>query len=229
MNRSAIILGSAWLAMSAALALGTGCGSSSTTTGSGGSTSTTGTTTTTTAGTGGTGGTAAATCEDYCTENLANCKDANAQWPSKESCLAACATFPAGKTGDTSGDSLGCRVYHTGAAATDAATHCHHAGPTGGDKDPSDAAEGVCGEGCEAFCGIAMAACTGANSQYADMAACMTDCKTFKPDAASYSTADTATNDFGCRMYHLSVAATDSGSADTHCGHIKSTSPVCVN
>ena len=35
----------------------------------------------------------------------------------------------------------------------------------------------------------------------------MTDCKTFKPDAASYSTADTATNDFGCRMYHLSVAA----------------------
>ena len=101
----------------------------------------------------------------------------------------------------------------------------------GGDTTTTPADLGAIGNPltCLAYCDAVMANCTGANSQYADMAACMTDCKTFKPDAASYSTADTATNDFGCRMYHLSVAATDSGSADTHCGHIKSTSPVCVN
>ena len=61
--------------------------------------------------------------------------------------------------------------------------------------------------------------------QYADKAACMAECKTFKVNKAdSYSIADTDTDDFGCRMYHLSVAATDAMSATTHCGHIKAAS-----
>jgi hypothetical protein len=233
MKHAGLFLGSTLLAMTAFVSAGTGCGGDGTggtggsTTGTGGSTTTT-TTTTTTTGTGGMGG-SPATCADYCTQNLANCKDANKQWPSEESCLAACATFPAGMPSDMAGNSLACRAYHTGAAASDAATHCNHAGPIGGDNDPTDAAGGPCGEGCEAFCAIALAVCTGSNVQYADAATCMTDCKTFKANATPYSTADTSTNDFGCRMYHLSVAATDAASADTHCGHIKSSSPVCTN
>lgn len=215
--------------MSASVAFSTGCGgeSSTSTTGSGGSTSST-TSTTTTVGTGGTGGGAAATCADYCTENLANCKDATKQWPSQDSCLAACATFAAGTPGDTSGNSLACRVYHTGAAKMDAATHCHHAGPTSGDRDPTDAVGGPCGEGCEAFCNIAQAVCTGANAQYKSAAECVAECGKFKASPAPYSTADTAADTFGCRVYHLSVAATDAASADTHCAHIVLASTTCT-
>ena len=204
---------------------GTGGG----TTGTGGAASTTGTggdaTTTTTTSTG-TGMMAVLDCPSYCAAVDANCKGAMAQYPSTASCLAYCAALPPGKLGDTDGNSLGCRLYHGGApAVADAATHCAHAGPTGGDKDVTDAAAATCGEGCDAFCSVAVKACTTA---YADKETCLTDCKKFKPDMASYSTANTDKDTFGCRFYHLSVAATDAASATAHCGHIKSVSPTCT-
>jgi hypothetical protein len=195
---------------------GTGGGASTSTTGTGGSGS--GTTSST-----GTGTPATLDCASYCTEVMANCTGANAQYKTKDSCMGVCAAFPVGKIEDKGGDTLGCRLYHGGANAVSAPdVHCAHAGPTGGDKDVTDATEGMCGEGCEAFCEIALAVCTGANVQYKDKPTCMTECKTFKADVATYSTADTATNDFGCRMYHLSVAATDPMSATAHCPHIVS-------
>jgi hypothetical protein len=170
----------------------------------------------------------ALTCDAYCAEVMTNCTGANAQFTDMATCMGTCAGYPAGALTDTSGNTLGCRLYHGGAPSqATPAMHCPHAGITGGDKDPTDTNAGACGEACDSFCSVALKVCTGANSQYADMAACMAECKTFKADAADFNTSDTSTNDYGCRAYHLTAAAKDAAAAATHCPHIKASSSVC--
>jgi hypothetical protein len=171
---------------------------------------------------------ALATCTSYCSGIQAACTTAKQQYATVASCLGACAGFVAGTPGATSGNSFACRAYHLGLAVSDPGTHCKHAGPSGGDNDPTDTVAGTCGEACDSFCDVALKACTGANKVWNDKAACLTECKTFKADVADYSTADTTKNDFGCRLYHLTVAATDATAAATHCGHISAASPVCT-
>ena len=85
--------------------------------------------------------------------------------------------------------------------------------------------DGPCGNGCEAFCNLAVPTCP---TQAVDKATCMTMCNKFAKDAATYSIADVDKNDFGCRMYHLSVAATDAASATMHCPHIVVVSATCI-
>jgi hypothetical protein len=215
------------IAASAFLMIGAGCGSSGGGNGGGGNTGTGGMTNMGGSGTGG-GSSVKLDCASYCGEVMTNCTGALAQFSDMTTCMGTCAGFPAGTLSDKSGDTLGCRIYHGGAAKTDATTHCPHAGPTGGDKDPTDTAAGACGEACDAFCNIALKVCAGQTDAYADMAACMTECKTFKADTADYSTADTSTNDYGCRMYHLTAASADASAAMMHCPHIRATSPVCT-
>ncbi|MFO0759625.1 MAG: hypothetical protein U0359_24240 [Byssovorax sp.] len=217
----------------ASLSSGTGCGGSSSS-GTGGSTSTTTSTTTTTSGTGGTTGTGGTggggvtlDCTAYCTELLANCTEANAQFTTMETCMGTCAGYPVGTIDDKAGNTLGCRLYHGGAPALGAPDmHCPHAGITGGDNDPTDANAGVCGEACDSFCEVAMKVC-GGQGTYADKAACMTECKTFKPSTGDFNTGDTSGDTFGCRAYHLTAASADAASAATHCPHIVANSPVC--
>jgi hypothetical protein len=237
MNKVNFLFLGAVLTIAGTSAMVAGCGSDTTGTGGGstgtGATSTAATGTGSTSATGSTGTGAAATldCASYCGEMMTNCTGANEQYKSMESCLTVCAAFPVGKISDTDTNTLGCRLYHGGVAGKDAmsaATHCPHAGITGGDKDVKDAAPAVCGEGCDAFCDVAIAVCSGANVQYATKELCLTDCKGFNADVATYSTADIDKNDFGCRAYHLTVAATDAASATAHCGHIIAASPVCT-
>lgn len=138
---------------------GSGGGSGGSTGGSGGSTggsggATGGTAGTATGGTAGTatggtagsstGGTAGAaggggglTCAAFCAAVAAACTGANVQYASENECMTACAGWPVGTEGATSGDTLACRMYHAGVAATDpqpdnANTHCPHAGADGG-------------------------------------------------------------------------------------------------
>lgn len=230
--------------------LGAGCGGTesgdTSTTGTGGSTSTTTPTTTsggndtTTGGNDGasssaSGGDAAPTCDSYCTEIMTACTGDVAQYASAETCKAACANFPAGKITDTAGDSLACRAYHANAAKAQgmAAKHCPHAGPTGGDLKVSDTEGPACGDGCEAFCDIALKACEGQATAYKDRAACVADCRSFKDigdhyDVTFYSKPENWTNDFGCRMYHLNTAATSAENAKTHCPHAVGASTACT-
>jgi hypothetical protein len=165
----------------------------------------------------GTGGMAETDCETYCTNNLANCSDTNKQWDTADqqaTCEAWCTIWDQGTPGDMQGDTLECRAYHTGAAASDAATHCPHAGPLGG---------GVCGaSNCEVFCAAMQLFCTGQDAEYADEAACRADCNTLA-DATDPYTADSSLNatdnpnqGLACRAYHLSAAIDDPG---THCQH----------
>lgn len=156
-------------------------------------------------------------CATYCTSIMANCAGVNQQYTDTASCLGACAAFPPGTSADKSGNTLGCRIYHAGAAATDATTHCPHAGPGGAS---------VCGTNCEGFCAIAQRTCTGSNVQFQDAAACQTACAAFATTPA-YNTAQTSGNSFACRLYHAQVAAASSANANTHCPHIPAASPVC--
>jgi len=78
-------------------------------------------------------------CAGYCTQTMANCADANAQYDDEADCLAFCnaAGWPAGTPGEAGGNTLACRIYHGGDPASgDPVMHCPHAGPSGG---------GVCG------------------------------------------------------------------------------------
>ncbi len=151
-------------------------------------------------------------CDAYCATIATSCTGTQTQYGSKDTCLATCAAFPPGTPADTSGNSLGCRTYHAGAAAQDPMTHCTHAGPGG---------DGVCGGNCESFCVIAADACPDA---WPDDAACQTACATFAPEE-KYDATDIAGNTFACRLYHLTAAAFDPA---THCGHIKGNSPPCM-
>lgn len=159
-----------------------------------------------------TGGAADVTCADYCTAITANCTGATAQYGSMEACMGSCTAFDVGTAADTAGNTLGCRLYHAGAAKADPATHCVHAGPGGA---------GVCGADCDGFCAIAADACAGT---FADDAACQTACKAY--DATeSYDASDVAGDTLACRLYHLTVATTD---AATHCPHILPDSAPCA-
>ncbi len=169
-------------------------------------------------------------CVDYCGAIQSACPPTGvrAQFTTVDSCIGTCAAYPASVVGSTSGNYLSCRAWHAALAASDPATHCKAAGPTGGDNDGADSAEGPCGDVCDSFCDIALVACGGQPSAYADKAACMSECRTFAAETVDYSTADATKNDVGCRVYHLTIAAGGAAAATTHCPHIRASSTVCT-
>jgi hypothetical protein len=159
------------------------------------------------------------TCEEYCTTIEANCAMMNSQYPvAGADCMAYCTTnshWDTGMRDATSGDTLACRLYHAGAAEMDPATHCDHAGPSGGD---------TCGSWCENLCQLAEDNCPGALNPYADTAACMTACMAYDD---SGDPNDTSGDTVQCRIYHLGAAGADMAAAMTHCPHGGVVSDVC--
>jgi len=151
------------------------------------------------------------TCAAYCTSVMTNCVGANAQYPDNATCLAVCANYPVGLDADTTGNTLGCRTYHAGAAASGAALHCPHAGPTGGNS------ASFCGTACAAYCNITAGVCTGANAVVSDPTTCMGFCGTI-PVSGTFSLTNVTVDSLECRLYHVS-AATGTGLASTHCPH----------
>jgi hypothetical protein len=174
---------------------------------------------------------ASSPCVIYCANVMANCSGANAQYASLASCLGMCAAMPVGTTADTSGNTLGCRAHYAGTPAMSSpSTNCAAAGPTGGDVIVSDAAEGTCGDGCDSFCTVAQAICTGTDKQFADKSVCVDAChKLAAIQAKPYSTADNTTNDWGCRVTQLALAAASAADATTDCQYIVPNSSVCKN
>jgi hypothetical protein len=154
-------------------------------------------------------------CMNYCTELMGACSGANLQYSSLESCLGVCGTFSEGMVGDVTGNTLACRLYHTGAAAEDADTHCVHAGPGGAN---------ACGTNCESFCAVATNICP---TEHPSNDACLTLCATFA-DEEKYDSGDTNGNTLACRLYHLTVAAVDDQNAQVHCPHTLAASPPCM-
>ncbi len=112
-----------------------------------------------------------------------------------------------GTKGDTDGNTLACRIYHGNApAAGDPATHCVHAGPTGGN---------VCGSWCENYCDLSLELCTGGNAHgYTDTNDCVTKCGGFD---ATGNAGDALYDTVQCRIYHAGAPA--AADAATHCPH----------
>lgn len=166
-------------------------------------------------------------CTTYCDTIAAACTGANAQYSDAAHCTGTCAAFPPGQNAsETSGNTLGCRIYHAQNAmlGQDPTVHCPHAGPGGGKVD---AAAGQCGDPCLSFCTLNTKVCgtnaapvTGVANRYADMAACMTACNGFEK-TTQYSPSVNTGNNLACRINHLTNAAssTMANVINTHCGH----------
>lgn len=71
-------------------------------------------------------------CVDYCDTYFDNCTEDLNAYVDMDDCLAQCEPWYPGTTGDTAGNTVGCRTYHAGAPAVgDPELHCPHAGPGG--------------------------------------------------------------------------------------------------
>lgn len=175
-------------------------------------------------------------CPTYCAEVQANCTGDNAQYSDTAHCLAACASFPVGdsKVTDTSGNTLGCRIYHGGAPSMAApATHCAHAGPGGDLIGPGSAPYCSGGDVCESFCRLQIQACGSRDAplpgnprdvannplyRYDNMADCVSGCADFDK-THPYSLA-AAGDSLACRLYHATAAAVAvMPDGATHCAH----------
>lgn len=153
------------------------------------------------------------TCAQYCAKIAMTCTNGDGgthdQYAGAAAqCTQYCSTvaaWPSGTTGQTSGNTIGCRLYHAAAAASDPTLHCPHAGPTGGN---------VCGTWCENYCQLMAKNCTGANAVY-DAATCMTKCASIPTSGQVNATGG---NTVQCRIYHLGAAASN---PTVHCPHAK--------
>jgi hypothetical protein len=172
---------------------------------------------------GGTDGGVGLDCTSYCTLVMANCTGNNAQYQSAPECMNACAQLPLGMLQDKMGDTVGCRIYHAGLAATLPNPHCWHAGPYG---------FGVCGSNCDDFCAIATSWCTAAGgfdagmAPYGNLGDCKSACNMFTvldggADPGVYNAAGPQSgNTLDCREWHLGAALGSTAAQQVHCFHV---------
>lgn len=164
-------------------------------------------------------------CTTYCNTIQANCTGANAQYPDMAHCMGACGSFAIGKTGDQTGNTLGCRLSHAGAlATTNATTNCPLAGPGGAltSLTTPPGTSNTCGDACTSFCTLDIKACgtttsVPATGQYVDMNDCLAKCAAF-PNSDHLYSITSGGDSLACRLYHSTNAAVP-GSATVHCPH----------
>lgn len=182
----------------------------------------------------------ALSCSTYCTEIQQHCTDTNLQYPAMEAsstvdpCIRACAAFEPtpGKTTDTTGNTLGCRINHAAAAATMPGLECPRAGPAGDAISPTP---GFCsgGDACKSFCALEIMACGSVDMplpgnprdasniplyQYQNLNGCIETCQTDFDKHPSYST--TAVGDsLACRLSAAVTAAISLDQAKVFCAY----------
>lgn len=146
------------------------------------------------------------TCSTYCAAVETNClAETVKQYKSPESCMSSCAAFRLGTLNDRSGNTLGCRSHYAALAATDSATHCSSAGPSGG---------GRCGTNCDAYCALMATVCP---SVFEDETLCRTDCQQMVGVGQTNYRAGGSGDNLQCRIYHVTFAA--EGFPAVHCPH----------
>jgi hypothetical protein len=186
-------------------------------------------------------GNASPLCVQYCNTIVKACTDNDEQYVLDTSgtkstiCLDLCSKLPPGADGDTSTDSVNCRLHYaleaakvrnlmSGGEVGELDTDCRAAGPGG---------NGICGTNCEAFCTLAGPTCDGERAELTvaqkvvlNPAGCLTECHVL-PDGKDYNdhTEHQSGDTVQCRLYHVSAAQTI---PDFHCPHIGGASP-CAN
>lgn len=172
---------------------------------------------------GGSDGGVTLSCESYCELIQSVCTGQNLQFSSLDACIGLCSTYPAGTLDDESGNTLGCRIHvlETSKAMIEG-SDCAAAGPGG---------DGVCGTNCESFCAGMTTVCPQSYESTGDcLAACdpLADCGPYFVDTGA--TPDDPS--VQCRLYHISAAAINIGSATPgeltpsqtkHCPHADGT------
>lgn len=160
-------------------------------------------------------------CATYCDTVGTNCTGAkNPQYLDSARCLAMCAKMTVGTLGDSSGDTVGCRLAQASAAKDSPDLSCPRAGATGG---------GTCGTTrCDAFCKLAMAQCS-TGAPFASESECKTQCAAvpFDGSAAGGEIDPSAVGKLNCLQYHLQAAYQSSAAATTHCPHLTIGSGPC--
>lgn len=152
-------------------------------------------------------------CDKYCSLVTESCTGENAQYASKEACLAFCAHLPAEPQSTPAAvrgsASLACRQYWADTPAqTNPKTSCLAAGPFGGN---------VCGDRCTAFCDVLLDACApGTPAEvYASQSDCASACTGFTyldagTDGGGEGTGGPDAGDsLNCRLFHLRAATVD--------------------
>ena len=129
---------------------------------------------------------------------------------------------PAGALGDASGNTLGCRIGRAKLAGASPVTECANAGPSGGDTTAGGTA-GACGDVCDALCTVGSSVCPAQTNECAAML-----CPSYAA-SASYSTALTAGNTVGCRLFYLTKAVESTAAAGMYCTEVGAGSDLCVS
>ncbi|MEZ4227850.1 MAG: hypothetical protein R3B89_01720 [Polyangiaceae bacterium] len=152
------------------------------------------------------GSTSSALCKTYCDDVMGACTGSLAQYASLDTCMATCETLPPGNDGDTTGDSVECRVRQARLAAStgEPAVHCPNAGPGG---------NGACGTNCESYCYLFGKACPDDADLVLD---CEASCLGLKDRGTLDVEADHGGDTLQCRLVHTSSALVD---PVIHCSH----------
>lgn len=142
-------------------------------------------------------------CAKLCDALEVACTARNAQYESRDECLATCeelARERKGKISDTAGNTVGCRQYHTLNALGDP-THCSHAGPAGDNNNH-------CGDNCDAYCALVEGACPDAFETEFPRGTqqCVSECLELEGASAPYSVFDAESVPFSCRVLNTSKA-----------------------
>ena len=163
-------------------------------------------------------------CADYCADRVADCGD-DATYCGMACGAAVTAGLPLGTTGDASGNTLGCRQYHTDvAAATSDTAHCGHGNLFGGTTtDGFPCTDSLV----QAYCGLMLANCSIADGGYADYAACWAAGAAVPSVGAPAGGAawPAAGDSIECRIYHAEVAGLPASVTADHCGHAAGGAP----
>ena len=147
-------------------------------------------------------------CATYCEEVQRACGPLDPEAPGTgqylnlEACKIYCKSasdMDPGAEGDEAVDTVSCRTYHASLAALEPATHCSHAGPTGGN---------VCGGYCEVYCGLMTRNCPDA---FSGAQTCQDECESFATDG---NTGDSTGDTVQCRINFAGLAGIERGSAD---------------
>lgn len=146
----------------------------------------------------------APSCADYCQLVTATCTGELSVYESVSQCEQVCAVLPAGKNGDRTENTVGCRRYHSYSSAADPATHCPHTGPGGDGHCGSDGA--VTTGNCESYCLLLETACPAELASLGGADGCKASCKSLSgaPADSKYAVSPAPSgNTLQCRVLHL--------------------------
>lgn len=186
-------------------------------------------------------------CETYCDavhslcdppDNAPPANPVYSVYDSNATCLAVCQLIPAGNPGDSSGNSIYCRLNQVAQSSGEKKGYCSAAGPGGtGNFDDAGVPGLKCGDSaCASYCLLLQQSCpTQYAMNFSGFGDCLEQCDKL-PSFGDYNISqEVGPSSINCRLYHVSAAietaaqvpATDDSknAHEMHCGHATGAPP----